>query len=85
MLGHEPQIGPEENILEIVFDRENTVSHMDRWTSYLVDLKATPLLLIARTDDGLVTCLPEGIREMPFLEAMELMVGWASPEAVDEL
>ena len=52
------------------------VNVMDRWTSYLVEMKATPLLVWALDQEGdPVSCFDEGLLELPFKKVLELLLG----------
>jgi len=71
---------------DLTFNRTYTVGTVDRWLAYLVEQKATPLILIARTeDDAMVTCFDEQIRDMPFKGAMELLLGLEEGQEEDEI
>ena len=61
---------------ETPFDKTKTVSVMDRWLDYMIEMKATPLLIWALDIEGNpVSCFDEGVLEMPFKKVLELLLG----------
>jgi len=67
--------------MNISYDKTHTVGTIDRWLAYLIENEATPLLLWGRSEDGgLIHCFDQELRDMPFKDALELLMGLEGSE-----
>ncbi len=58
------------------FDKTKTVATMDEWTNYMVEKKATPLMIWGMgEEDEPVCCFASGLLDMPFGQVLELLLG----------